>query len=219
MRNQFVLTLFFVFFSIGAFAQEKNNFGVYFSPALTGQSVRSVSELDWLKNDFRSIENPGFGYAVGVNGERFVSQNLGVNIGLGFSTYGQQVDSLSDLGLDLYTIKNRFIQMPVVAHYYFGINNYRRPFVSFGYSAHFFTNTKTTYSYSGSSRELSFNTTGDIKRLNHAIRIGGGYDFALDKKWNLKSEIFISNFITPLTSNGLKRYPIAVGFSILISKH
>ena len=162
MRNQFVLALFIVFFSLSVFAQEKNNLGIYFSPALTGQSVHSESELDWLKNDLRAIENPAFGYTVGINGERFVSKNLSVNVGLGFSTFGQQVDSLSDLGLDLYTIQNRFIQMPVVAHYYFGINNYRRSFVSFGYSAHFFTNTKTTYSYSGSSRELSFNTTGDV---------------------------------------------------------
>jgi outer membrane protein W len=178
-----------------------------------------VSELDWLNNDLRAIENPAFGYTVGVNGERFISKNLSVNVGLGFSTYGQQVDSLNDLGLDLYKIQNRFIQLPIVAHYYFGENNYRRPFVSFGYSLHYFLYTQTTYSYVGSSRELSFNTSGDIKRLNHAIRIGGGYDFVLDKKWNLKSEIFFSNFITSLTSNGLKRYPMAVGFSILVSKH
>jgi outer membrane protein W len=181
--------------------------------------VYKRQELDWLNNDLRAIENPAFGYTVGVNGERFISKNLSVNVGLGFSTYGQQVDSLNDLGLDLYKIQNRFIQLPIVAHYYFGEKNYRRPFVSFGYSLHYFLNTQTTYSYVGSSRELSFNTSGDIKRLNHAIRIGGGYDFVLDKKWNLKSEIFFSNFITPITSNGLKRYPMAVGFSILVSKH
>jgi hypothetical protein len=90
--------------------------------------------------------------------------------------------------------------------------------LSFGYSLNCFLNKQTEYSLVGSNREESTINKGDENQLNHGLRISVGCDFALDKKWNFRAELYSTQFITSLTQDDLKRYPNSLGLSLQVRK-
>jgi hypothetical protein len=64
----------------------------------------------------------------------------------------------------------------------------------------------------------TYTAKGDEKYINHAVRIAFGFDFVLDKKWNIKTEIFANQFISSLTNDGVRRMPFAAGLSVQLRK-
>jgi hypothetical protein len=70
----------------------------------------------------------------------------------------------------------------------------------------------------GSNREEKSRVNGDEKSINHAMRIAFGFDFVLDKEWNIKTEIFANQFISSLTNDGFRRLPFAAGLSVQLRK-
>ena len=205
----------FVFASV---AQTKLAFGVYYNPAFTVTKTNSTGELDWLKQEWNKLENGSMGYAVGAFAERNVTSKISLRVGAGFCTYGERADSLKDLGIDKYNTDYRFIEVPVVANYYIGKSKYNRPYFSAGYTLNYFLNKRITYSLLGSNRDEKTVLKGDEKAISHAVRFAFGFDFVLDKKWSLKTEIFANQFISSLTNNGLSRRPFAAGLSIQLRK-
>jgi hypothetical protein len=171
-----------------------------------------------MKKEWDKLESGSMGYSVGAFAERSFSSKLGVRVGAGFSSFGERADSLSDLGIDKYRTDYRFIEVPVAASYYFGENKYRRPYFSAGYTLNYFLNKSITYSFLGSNREEKTVLKGDEKAISHAVRFAFGFDFVLDKKWSMKTEIFVNQFVSSLTNDGLRRMPFAAGLSIQLRK-
>ena len=218
MKKVGLLILFAVVLSVQIIAQKSMAIGGYFSPSFTSSFTSSSEELSWLNNDINNISKPGFGYAVGIFGEDKISEKIRVRAGLGYLSLGENVDSLTSLGIDLYKTNYRFIELPVVASYSFGSNKYVRPFVSFGYVLNLYLNSRIIYSYAGSNREESQHIRNDFNSINHAIRLAIGYDFIVDKKWNLRTECFANSFVSSLTNQGVSRRPFAFGLSISLGK-
>ena len=218
MKNYFLFFIFLIAFSFGSVAQTKPAFGVYYNPAYTVTKTNATGELDWLKTEWDKLETGSTGYAVGAFAERSFSSKWSVRVGAGFSTYGERADSLNNLGIDKYRTDYRFIEVPVIANYYFGDNKYRRPYFSAGYTLNYFLNKRINYSLLGSSREERTILKGDEKAISHAVRFAFGFDFVLDKKWNMKTEIFVNQFVSSLTNDGLSRMPFAAGLSIQLRK-
>jgi outer membrane protein W len=131
---------------------------------------------------------------------------------------GENVDSLSAVGVDLYKSNYRFIELPLVASYSFGANKYVRPYVSFGYVLNYYINNRLTYSFAGSNNEETSLVKNDFNSINHAVRISFGYDFVLDKKWNIRTECYATSFVSSLTNQGISRRPIAFGLSCGLRK-
>lgn len=205
-------------FSFESYAQTNLALGVYYNPSFTGKVTRSDSALSWLKGEWNKLESGSVGYSVGAYAERSFSSRLSVRAGAGFSSFGERTDSLNDLGIDNYRTDYRFIEVPVVATFYLGENKYRRPYFSAGYAMNYFLNKRVTYSLIGSTRNESAILKGEEKILSNALRISFGYDFLLEKKWNLRTELYATQFITALTQVGVKRYPNALGLSFQIRK-
>ena len=218
MKNYLFLFIFSTVSVFGSLAQNKPAFGVYYNPAFTVTKTKAPGELDWLKTEWDKLETGSTGYAVGAFAERSFSSKWSVRVGAGFSTYGERADSLNNLGIDKYRTDYRFIEVPVIANYYFGENKYRRPYFSAGYTLNYFLNKSITYSFLGSNREEKTVLKGDEKAINHALRFAFGFDFELDKKWNLKTEIFANQFVSSLTNDGFRRMPFAAGLSIQLRK-
>jgi hypothetical protein len=218
MKNYFLLFLLSIAFVFGSVAQTKPAFGVYYNPAYTACMTKALGELNWLKDEWNNLESGSMGYSVGGFAERFFSSKMSIRAGAGFSTYGERADSLKDLGIDKYKTDYRFIEVPVVACYSFGANKYARPYFSAGYTLNYFMNKRITYSLLGSNREERTILKGDEKAINHAVRFAFGFDFELDKKWNIKTEVFANQFVSSLTNDGIRRMPFAVGLSIQLRK-
>jgi hypothetical protein len=174
--------------------------------------------LDWLKKEWDALETGSMGYSLGVFAERSFSAKWSIRGGAGFSTYGERADSLNNLGIDKYRTDYRFIEVPVVACYSFGANKYARPYFSAGYTLNYFVNKRITYSFLGSTREEKTVLKGDEKAISHAVRFAFGFDFVLDKKWNIKTEIFANQFVSSLTNDGVRRMPFAAGLSVQLRK-
>ena len=153
MKKVGSLILFAVVLSVQISAQKSMAIGGYFSPSFTSRFTSSSEELSWLNTDMNNISRAGFGYSAGVFGEKKFSEKLSVRAGLGYLSLGENVDSLSVVGVDLYKSNYRFIELPLVASYSFGANKYVRPYVSFGYVLNYYINNRITYSYAGSNNE------------------------------------------------------------------
>ena len=218
MKNYLFLFIFSTVSVFGSIAQTKPAFGVYYNPAYTTSITSADGDLNWLKDEWDKLETGSFGYSVGAFAERTVTSKISLRVGAGFSTYGEHADSLNNLGIDKYRTAYRFIEVPVVASYYFGENKYRRPYFSAGYTLNYFLNKSITYSFLGSNREEKTVLKGDEKAINHALRFAIGFDFVLDKKWSMKTELFVNQFVSSLTNDGLRRMPFAAGLSIQLRK-
>ncbi len=199
-------------------AQNKPAFGVYYNPSFTSRITQANSDLNWLKKEWDKLESGSVGYSVGAFAERTLSSKLSLRAGVGFSTFGERVDSLSDFGIDKYKTDYRFMEVPFVASYYFGENKNRRPYFSAGYTMNYFLNKSITYSMVGSNREEKTMIKGDEKSINHAVRFAFGFDFVLDKKWSLRTEIFANQFVSSLTNDGVRRMPFSSGLSVQLRK-
>jgi hypothetical protein len=210
--------IFLTAFVFGCLAQRKSAFGVYYNPSFTICLTKTDGELNWLKEEWNKLESGSMGYSVGGFAERVFSSKMSVRAGAGFSTYGQRADSLKDLGIDKYNTDYRFIEVPVVASYYIGKSKYNRPYVSAGYTLNYFVNKSLTYSMLGTTREEKTVLKGDEKAISHAVRFAFGFDFVLDKKWSLKTEIFANQFVSSLTNDGIRRMPFAAGLSVQLRK-
>lgn len=217
MKNCFFVFLFLT--ALAGNAQTQPAFGVYYSPSFTSRITRANSDLNWSKKQWDKLESGGVGFAVGALAERTFSSKLSLRGGVGFSTFVERVDSLKDLGIDKCKTDYRFFEMPVVASYYFGEKKSRRSYFSVGYTLNYFLNKSITYSLVGSNRDERIVIKGDVNSLNHALRIAMGLDIILDKKWNLRTELFTSQFLTSLTQGGVKRYPTSFGISLQIRKN
>ena len=218
MKNYLFVFLFLTAFAFGSTAQSKPAFGVYYNPSYTSRISQSKSDLSWLKKEWDRLESGSMGYSVGAFAERSFSSKFSVRVGAGFSSFGERADSLIDLGIDKYRTEYKFVEVPVVANYYFGENKYRRPYFSAGYTMNYFLNKSITYSVVGSSREEKTVLKGDEKSINHAVRFAFGFDFVLDKKWSLRTEIFASQFVSSLTNDGVRRLPFSSGLSVQLRK-
>lgn len=218
MKNYFLVFIFLTAFVCGSVAQTKQAFGVYYNPAYTVTRTNAPGELDWLKKEWDKLETGSMGYSLGAFAERTVTSKISLRVGAGFSTYGERADSLKDLGIDKYNTDYRFIEVPVVASYYIGNSKYNRPYFSAGYNLNYFLNKRITYSLLGSNREEKTVLNGDEKAISHAVRFAFGFDFELDKKWSLKTEIFANQFVSSLTNGGVRRLPFAAGLSIQLRK-
>ena len=218
MKKVGSLILFAVVLSVQISAQKSMAIGGYFSPSYTSRLTSSSEELSWLNTDMNNISRAGFGYSAGVFGEKKFSEKLSVRAGLGYLSMGENLDSLTNLGIDLYKSNYTFIELPVVASYSFGSNKYVRPFVSFGYVMNYYINNRITYSFAGSNNEETRLVKNDFNAVNHAFRVSIGYDFVLDKKWNLRTECFANSFVSSLTNQGITRRPIAFGLSLNLRK-
>jgi hypothetical protein len=218
MKNYFLLFLLSIAFVYGSVAQTKPTFGVYYNQAYTVCMTKADGELDWLKDEWNNLESGSMGYSVGGFAERFFSSKMSVRAGAGFSTYGERADSLNNLGIDKYRTDYRFIEVPLVACYSFGANKYARPYFSAGYTLNYFVNKRITYSLLGSNREEKTVLKGDEKSISHAVRFAFGFDFVLDNKWSVKTEIFANQFVSSLTTDGIRRMPFAAGLSVQLRK-
>ena len=218
MKKVGSLILFAVVLSVQISAQKSMAIGGYFSPSYTSRLTSSSEELSWLNTDMNNISRAGFGYSAGVFGEKKFSEKLSVRAGLGYLSMGENLDSLTNLGIDLYKSNYTFIELPVVASYSFGSNKYVSPFVSLGYVLNYYINNRITYSFAGSNNEESRLVKNDFNAVNHAFRVSIGYDFVLDKKWNLRTECFANSFVSSLTNQGITRRPIAFGLSLNLRK-
>jgi hypothetical protein len=218
MKKVGSLILFAVVFSVQISAQKSMAIGGYFSPSFTSRFTSSSEELSWLNTDMNNISRAGFGYSAGVFGEQKISEKLSFRAGLGYLSLGENVDSLSVVGVDLYKSNYRFIELPLVASYSFGANKYVRPYVSFGYVLNYYINNRITYSYAGSNNEETQLVKNDFNAINHALRVSFGYDFVLDKKWNMRAECYAASFVSSLTEQGISRRPVALGISIHLRK-
>ena len=218
MKKVGSLILFAVVLSVQISAQKSMAIGGYFSPSYTSRLTSSSEELSWLNTDMNNISRAGFGYSAGVFGEKKFSEKLSVRAGLGYLSMGENLDSLTNLGIDLYKSNYTFIELPVVASYSFGSNKYVSPFVSLGYVLNYYINNRITYSFAGSNNEETRLVKNDFNAVNHAFRVSIGYDFVLDKKWNLRTECFANSFVSSLTNQGITRRPIAFGLSLNLRK-
>jgi hypothetical protein len=218
MKNYFLLFIFSTACVFGCVAQTKPAFGVYYNPAYTTCMTSANGELNWLKDEWSQLESGSIGYSAGAFAERSLSQKMSIRAGAGFSTYGERADSLKDLGIDKYKTDYRFIEVPVVACYSFGANKYARPYFSAGYTLNYFMNKRITYSLLVSNREEKTVLQGDEKTLSHAVRFAFGFDFVLDKKWSLRTEVFANQFVSSLTNDGIRRMPFAAGLSVQLRK-
>ena len=218
MKNYFLFLIVLLTFSLAGNAQTKPAFGVYYNPAFTVTKTKAPGELDWLKKEWDMLESGSMGYSVGAFAERTMTSKISLRVGAGFSTYGERADSLNNLGIDKYRTAYRFIEVPVVASCYFGENKYRRPYFSAGYTLNYFLSKRITYSFLGSNREERTVLKGDEKAITHAVRFAFGFDFVLDKKWSIKTEVFANQFVSSLTNDGLRRMPFAAGLSIQLRK-
>jgi len=218
MKNYLLVFIFLTAFVFGCLAQTKSAFGVYYNPAFTTCLTKTDGELKWLKDEWNNLESGSMGYSVGAFAERSFSAKWSVRAGAGFSTYGERADSLKDLGIDKHQTDYRFIEVPVVASYYIGKSKYNRPYVSAGYTLNYFLNKRITYSLLGSTREEKTVLKGDEKAISHAVRFAFGFDFVLDKKWSVKTEIFANQFVSSLTNDGIRRMPFAAGLSVQLRK-
>ncbi len=212
------LILFAVVLSVQISAQKSMAVGGNFSPSFTSQFTSSSEELSWLNTDMNNISRGGFGYSVCVFGEKKFSEKLSLRAGLGYLSIVENIDSLTDLGIDLYKSNYRFIELPLVASYSFGSNKYVRPYVSFGYVLNYYINNRIAYSYAGSNNEENLLVKNDFNSINHALRVSFGYDFVLDKKWNVRTECYATSFVSSLTNQGITRRPIAFGLSLNLRK-
>jgi hypothetical protein len=219
MKNYLLLFIFSTACVYGSVAQTKPAFGVYYNPAYTTCMNQAEGELKWLKDEWNNLESGSMGYSVGGFAERIFSSKMSVRAGAGFSTYGERADSLKDLGIDKYHTDYCFIEVPVVASYYIGKSKYNRPYVSAGYTLNYFLNKRIAYSLLGSNREEKTVLKGDEKAISHAVRFAFGFDFVLDKKWSVKTEIFANQFISSLTNDGIRRMPFAAGLSVQLRKN
>jgi hypothetical protein len=218
MKKVGSLIFFVVVLYMQTSAQKSKAIGGYFSPSFTSRFTSSSEELSWLNTDMNNISRAGFGYSAGVFGEQKISEKLSFRAGLGYLSMGENVDSLSAVGVDLYKSNYRFIELPLVASYSFGANKYVRPYVSFGYVLNYYINNRITYSYAGSNNEETRLVKNDFNSINHALRVSFGYDFVLYKKWNLRTECFATSFASSLTNQGITRRPFAFGVSLNLRK-
>ena len=210
--------MFLTAFVFGSNAQTKPAFGVYYNPSFTSRITQANSDLSWMKKEWDKLESGSMGYSVGAFAERTLSSKLSLRAGAGFSSFGERADSLIDLGVDEYRTDYKFIEVPVVASYYFGENKYRKPYLSAGYTMNYFLNKSITYSMVGSNREEKTVVKGDEKSINHSVRMAFGFDFVLDKKWSLKTEVFANQFVSSLTNDGVRRLPFSCGLSVQLRK-
>lgn len=218
MKKYFSVALFLLGFFFCSEAQTKYAYGVDYSPGLTSRITRANGDLSWLKSESDKLEKPEFGYAFGLFIEREINNSWSARGGIGYSVFSEKIDSLNYLGIDKYKNEYRFLEVPIVATRFFGKSASNRPYLSFGYSLNYFLNKQTTYSLLGSNREESTVNKGDENQVNHAFRISFGYDFALDKKWSFRAELYSTQFITSLTQADLKRYPNSLGLSLQVRK-
>jgi hypothetical protein len=214
--SSLILFAFVLYFQI--IAQKPIAIGGYFSPSITSSLTSSSEELSCLNTDMNNISRAGYGYSAGVFGEQRMSEKLSVRAGLGYLSMGENVDSLSAVGVDLYKSNYRFIELPLVASYSFGANKYVRPYFSFGYVLNYYINNRITYSYAGTNNERNLLVKNDFNSINHALRVSFGYDFVLDKKWNIRTECYATSFVSSLTNQGISRRPIAFGLSFGLRK-
>jgi hypothetical protein len=219
MKKYFLFFIVLSTFSLVGNAQTKPAVGVYYNPAFTTCLTKTDGELNWLKEEWNKLESGSMGYSVGGFAERVFSSKMSVRAGAGFSTFGERADSLKDLGIDKYQTVYRFIEVPIVASYYIGKSKYNRPYVSAGYTLNYFVNKSITYSMLGTTREEKTVLKGDEKAISHAVRFAFGFDFVLDKKWSVKTEIFANQFVSSLTNDGIRRMPFAAGLSVQLRKN
>ena len=218
MKTYIAFFILFIGLSLGINAQSIYSFGAYYSPMYTSRITGSGSDLNWLKKEWDRLEKGGMGYSVGAFTERSLSDKLTVRAGLGFASYGERVDSLIDFGIDKFKNDYRFLEVPMVACYSFGKNKASHPYFSLGYSLNYFLNKRNTYSLVGSKRDEAIILKDNVNVVNHALRFAVGFDFFLDKKWSLRTELFANQFISSISQDAISRRPVAFGLSFQLRK-
>lgn len=199
-------------------AQSKPSLGGYLSSGISHRFTSANSDLLWLNQEMNSKESAAFSYSLGVNMQKALGQKYTLRVGLGFVSMNQNVDSLQDLGIDKYKMNYSFIELPFILERSLGSNKNARPFCAVGYSLNYFMNSNLKYSMVGSNRIEQVRLNEDLSALNHVFRASFGYDFALDKKWNLKAELFCSQFVSSIVKEGISRYPYSFGVQLNLRK-
>ena len=194
--------------------------GLNFSPDYCFRQLNTSAGEDWITESRDSNEIPKFGYTTGLSLLYQLKERIFIETGLQLSDKGEKTKTieLHPLEPDPLLISNRvsfkyhyyYLQLPVMVNYVC-IKGKVQLFVSSGFSFNIFLNSRNVMKFEGTDKTAESDSPQDISTFNIEFLFGGGIDYRINKRLNIRLEPIYHQSIIPLVDAPVKQYQYSFG--------
>lgn len=199
----------------------KISYGVTFSPDYCYRTLNSEASKQWVIDLRDSTEIAKFGFTTGISLIIKPWDRISLETGLHFSDKGEKTIILelnpidpNDPALPTNQIKLNYhfyyLDIPIKANYIV-LKGKANLFVSAGFSVNIHLSNQTIVHFVGSEEKQTWSNNVDLSRVNMAILIGGGIDYSINDKLNLRLEPIYRRSIIPINDASVKQYQYSIG--------
>jgi opacity protein-like surface antigen len=198
----------------------KITLGLNFSPDYCFRQLQAGSAQDAIVKNRDSIDIPKFGYTTGVSLLYQLKDRIFIESGIQFSDKGEKTKAieLDPLEPDPLLVSNQvsfkyhyyYLQLPVKVNYMFTSGKVHF-FVSSGFSFNFFLNSRTVMKFEGTDKTSESDSRQDISTFNIEFLLGGGIDYSINKRLNIRLEPIYRQSVIPLVDAPVKQYQYSLG--------
>lgn len=204
----------------------KFDIGFTFSPDISYRKIKTDPVNGWMKENYDTLEVTKYGFTTGLNFIFPLNKKIEINSGILFCNKGEKTKKTEIPQVNNYVNHFYYLDIPIQLIYYphYKKYYYSKPkknyiFLSAGFSANIFLNSKSITTSVDSYNENVISNETNITRLNFSFLAGFGIITPITKKWYFKFEPIYRRDLTSISSYPIKKYFFSFGFNIgLFSK-
>jgi len=222
-----ITSLLFILVSAVVFGQtaepvssSKVSIGISFSPDYCYRSLHPKSSYQFGTEFRDTMEVAKLGYTTGLSLLYKPWDRISFETGLYFSDkgYKTKVIDLYDINPPTHLAVNRaktiyhyyYLDIPIKLNYYL-LKGKVDLFVSAGVSANIYLSSRAIFKLEDPEETQTTSSSGDLSQLNMAVLIGGGVDYEISNRLNLRIEPIFRHAITPVVDAPIKEYQYSIG--------
>ena len=209
--------IFLFLFPLCIKAQDVSKFRFTYSH-LEGYSYRkliAVSDYQSMADTLNAMEKGLRAMSNSISISRRLSNDFEINAGIGWSSFGERIDTNVSLGLTNFRSVYKSLDIPVTINKIWRTGNSIEYVLGIGGSYSVLLSHDVTYRLINSNSQVTERAMHGLNKDFLGVRMELGIRYSIDQNWLIGLGIQGRYSFTSVTQNSLKRYPYQVG--ILLS--
>ena len=190
--------------------------GISYSNDLSYRLSKADGDIDYLKQEFDSLESSRYGFSAGVFAGYTINSALSVRAGLHFSRYGFAIDTLEEAGFTNMKFNYSYVELPIRISHVFKLQSKVQPIVSLGLYAGYLLQQKTTHFATGEPQRITYEDGQALSSINLGVIGAVGFQKNIAPNYRIQLEGAFRQSFTPVGDTPLKRYLFSTGVNFSI---
>ena len=219
MIKYFVALLFLL--PIGVQAQKVSKYRINYShtEAYSYRKLVAETEFQSMADTLNALEEGLRAMSHSNSISRILSNNFEISAGLGWSSFGERIDTNVSLGLISYRSVYKSVDVPVMLHKIWRNGKSLNYVLGIGASYSLLQSHDVTYRLINSNYQVSERAMNGLNRGYATVRLELGIRYAIDQKWLIELGIQGKYSLTSISQNAMKRYPYQAGILLSLSRN